>query len=131
MDIIDLDDKRHKKKSSNSNSPKDFLEKAGILSEALPYIQTFAGETFIIKFGGSAMGNPVLLDKFARDVVLLKKIGINPIIVHGGGPQIGKMLESLNIKTEFIDGLRVTDKQTVSVVEMVLSGVLNKDIVEQ
>lgn len=104
------------------------LAKAKTLSEALPYMREFAGETFVIKFGGSAMGNPDLMEMFARDVVLLKQVGINPVIVHGGGPQIGAMLEKLKIKSEFIDGLRVTNKETVEIVEMVLSGSINKDI---
>ncbi len=105
------------------------LVEAQTLSDALPYMREFSGETFIIKFGGSAMGDPELFKQFARDVVLMKQVGINPIIVHGGGPQIGAMLEKLRIKSEFIDGLRVTDKETVDVVEMVLSGTINKQIV--
>ncbi len=107
----------------------ELLMKAQTLSEALPYMRRFSGETFVIKFGGSAMGNDDLARKFARDVVLMKQIGINPIIVHGGGPQIGKMLEKLKIQSEFIDGLRVTCKETVEIVEMVLSGSINKQIV--
>ncbi len=102
---------------------------ASTLSEALPYMREFAGETFVIKYGGHAMGDTKLAESFARDVVLLKQVGINPIIVHGGGPQIGKMLEKLQIKSNFIDGLRVTDKDTVDVVEMVLAGSINKEIV--
>ena len=105
------------------------IDKARTLSEALPYMRQFAGETFVIKFGGSAMGNEELFQLFARDVVLLKHVGINPIIVHGGGPQIGRMLEKLKIQSEFIDGRRVTDKATVEIVEMVLSGSINKQIV--
>ncbi len=108
----------------------EFYEKAGTLAEALPYMKEFAGETFVIKFGGSAMGNEELAQKFAHDVVLMKQVGINPVIVHGGGPQIGQMLDKLKIKSEFIDGLRVTDKETVEVVEMVLSGKINKKIVQ-
>ncbi len=104
------------------------LEKSRILSEALPYMKKFNGETFVIKFGGSAMGDEELAKDFARDVVLLKQVGINPVIVHGGGPQIGQMLEKLKIKSEFIDGLRVTDRDTVEIVEMVL-GRINKKIV--
>lgn len=107
----------------------ELLNKAETLSEALPYMRQFAGETFVIKYGGSTMGNDEIAIKFARDVVLLKQIGINPIIVHGGGPQIGKMLERLKIKSSFIDGLRVTDQSTVEIVEMVLSGTINKQIV--
>ncbi len=105
------------------------LEKSRILSEALPYMKKFNGETFVIKFGGSAMGDEQLAKDFARDVVLMKQVGINPIVVHGGGPQIGQMLEKLKIKSEFIDGLRVTDKETVEIVEMVLCGKINKKIV--
>lgn len=105
------------------------FEKARILSEALPYMRKFAGENFVIKFGGSAMGDASLFETFAHDVVLLKQIGINPVIVHGGGPQIGAMLEKLCINSKFVDGLRVTDKETVEIVEMVLSGSINKQIV--
>ena len=115
------------------NPPKtpdhDWLGQATVLSEAMPFMQRYAGETFVIKFGGHAMGDEKLADLFARDIVLLRQIGINPIIVHGGGPQIGDMLERLKIKSEFIDGLRVTDQETVNVVEMVLSGSINKQIV--
>ena len=92
-------------------------------------MQKYAGETFVIKFGGHAMANNRLTNIFARDIVLLRQIGINPIIVHGGGPQIETMLERLEIKSEFIDGLRITNQETVSVVEMVLSGSINKQIV--
>jgi len=108
---------------------KDWIGQATVLSEAMPYMQRHAGETFVIKYGGHAMGDAKLADLFARDIVLLRQIGINPIVVHGGGPQIAEMLERLKIKSEFIDGLRVTDKETVSVVEMVLSGSINKQIV--
>jgi len=118
-----------KKDNKKSNVEESFLKKAKTLSEALPYMKEFSGETFVIKFGGSAMGNPELSRKFAEDIVLMKQMGINPIIVHGGGPQIGKMLEKLKIKSSFIDGLRVTDKDTVEIVEMVLSGSINKEIV--
>lgn len=114
-------------KDNNSES----MMKAKILCEALPYMKRFAGETFVIKFGGSAMGDTDNVAKFARDVVLLKQIGINPVIVHGGGPQIGEMLKRLDIKTSFIDGLRVTDSKTVDIVEMVLSGTINKNIVQK
>lgn len=105
------------------------LRKAKTLSEALPYMHLFAGQTFVIKYGGHAMGDESLAHDFARDVALLKQVGINPIIVHGGGPQIGAMLERLKIQSSFVDGLRVTDKETVEIVEMVLSGSLNKTIV--
>jgi len=100
------------------------------LSEALPFIQRYSGQTIVIKFGGHAMGNKDLTMQFARDVVLLKQFGLCPIIVHGGGPQIGSMLEKLKIKTEFVDGLRVSDIETVAVAEMVLSGAINKSIVQ-
>jgi acetylglutamate kinase len=92
-------------------------------------MRRYAGATFVIKYGGNAMGDDSLTESFARDVVLLKQVGINPVVVHGGGPQIGAMLERLNIKSEFVDGLRVTDRNTVDVVEMVLSGNINKSIV--
>ncbi|USG61757.1 acetylglutamate kinase [Sneathiella marina] len=105
------------------------LRKAQTLSEALPYMHLFAGQTFVIKYGGHAMGDENLAHDFARDVALLKQVGINPIIVHGGGPQIGAMLERLKIQSSFVDGLRVTDKETVEIAEMVLSGSLNKKIV--
>lgn len=99
------------------------------LAEALPYIQRYAGETIVVKFGGHAMVDDKLSDQFARDVVLLKHLGINPVIVHGGGPQIGQLLERLGIASRFEDGLRVTDDATMDVVEMVLSGAINKTIV--
>jgi acetylglutamate kinase len=107
----------------------EWLEKARTLSEALPYMRRYAGETFVIKYGGHAMGEEELSAQFARDVVLLKQVGINPIVVHGGGPQIGDMLERLKIKSDFIDGLRVTDRATVEIVEMVLAGSINKQVV--
>jgi len=103
---------------------------AQTLSEALPFIQRYAGQTIVIKFGGNAMGNAELTKQFARDVVLLKQFGMRPVIVHGGGPQIGSMLQKLNIKSEFVDGLRVSDMETVGVAEMVLSGAINKSIVQ-
>ena len=104
-------------------------EKARILAEALPYIRRFHGKTVVIKFGGNAMVDAGLQADFARDVVLLKLVGINPVVVHGGGPQIEKMLKELNIKSEFVQGMRVTDAATMDVVEMVLGGGVNKDIV--
>jgi acetylglutamate kinase len=107
------------------------LAKAETLSEALPYMRRYAGKTFVIKYGGNAMGDPELSKRFARDVVLLKQVGINPVVVHGGGPQIGAMLERLKIKSSFVDGLRVTDKETVEIVEMVLAGSINKQIVSE
>ena len=108
----------------------DWVMKAETLCEALPYMRRFAGETFVIKFGGSAMSGDNI-KKFAEDVVLLKQVGINPVIVHGGGPQIGEMLKKLNIKTSFVDGLRVTDADTIEIVEMVLCGSINKNIVNE
>ena len=105
------------------------LETARTLSEALPYMRRFAGQTFVIKYGGHAMGEEGLAEQFARDIVLIKQVGINPVVVHGGGPQIGAMLDRLKIKSAFIDGLRVTDSDTVEIVEMVLSGSINKQIV--
>ncbi|MCS5604069.1 MAG: acetylglutamate kinase [Alphaproteobacteria bacterium] len=99
------------------------------LAEALPYMRRFTGQTFVIKYGGHAMGDAQLTEKFARDVVLMKQVGIHPVVVHGGGPQIGAMLDRLKIKSSFIDGLRVTDSETVDIVEMVLSGSINKAVV--
>jgi acetylglutamate kinase len=107
----------------------DAAGKAAILSEALPYMRRYSGKTILIKYGGHAMGDEALGDSFAHDIVLLKQVGINPVVVHGGGPQIGQMLERLKIKSDFIDGLRVTDLATVEIVEMVLSGSINKQIV--
>lgn len=118
-------------KINTAKRKENLLRTAKTVSEALPYIRQFAGETFVIKFGGHAMGDPELTKTFARDIVLLKHIGINPVVVHGGGPQIGAMLERLNIKSDFVDGLRVTDKNTVDIVEMVLSGSINKEIVTE
>lgn len=105
-------------------------DSAKTLSEALPFIQRYSGRTIVIKFGGHAMGSPELTREFANDVVLLKQFGIRPVIVHGGGPQIGRMLERLNIKSEFVDGLRVSDIETVEIAEMVLSGGINKGLVQ-
>ena len=106
-----------------------FLHKAETLAEALPFMRRHAGSTFVIKYGGHAMGDTAAAKQFAADVVLLKQVGINPIVVHGGGPQIGQMLDRLKIQSSFIDGLRVTDAATVEVVEMVLCGSINKAIV--
>ena len=103
---------------------------ARILTESLPYIQRFTGKTFVIKFGGNAITDPELHESFARDVVLMKLVGMNHVIVHGGGPQIGQLLERLNIETEFVDGMRVTDERTMNVVEMVLCATVNKEIVD-
>ena len=105
------------------------LNIAKVLTEALPYIQRFTGKTIVVKFGGNAMVDPELHESFARDVVLMKLVGMNPVVVHGGGPQIGSLLEKLNIQTEFVDGMRVTDEQTMDVVEMVLGATVNKEIV--
>ena len=105
------------------------LAKAETLIEALPYLQRYAGRTFVVKYGGHAMGDPALAQDFAEDIVLLKAIGINPVVVHGGGPQIGRMLKALGIESHFVDGLRVTDKQTAEVAEMVLAGAINKELV--
>ena len=105
------------------------LNIARVLTEALPYIQRFTGKTIVIKFGGNAMVDPELHESFARDVVLMKLVGVNPVVVHGGGPQIGKLLDRLNIRTEFVDGMRVTDSDTMDVVEMVLGASVNKEIV--
>jgi acetylglutamate kinase len=107
----------------------DRMARVDMLSEALPFMRRYAGETIVIKYGGHAMGDQDLADNFARDIVLLKQIGAFPIVVHGGGPQIGDMLKRLQIKSDFVDGLRVTGADTVEVVEMVLSGGINKGIV--
>jgi len=105
------------------------LAKAETLTEALPYLQRYAGRTFVVKYGGHAMGDPELARNFAEDVVLLKAVGINPVVVHGGGPQIGAMLKKLGVESRFVDGLRVTDRATADVAEMVLSGAINKELV--
>ncbi len=102
---------------------------ASVLTEALPYIQKFTGKTFVVKFGGNAMVDDELKASFARDIVLMKLVGINLIVVHGGGPQIGKLLEELKIESHFVEGMRVTDSATMDVVEMVLGGTVNKEIV--
>jgi len=102
---------------------------AKVLIEALPYIQRFTGKTFVIKYGGNAMVDEKLKSSFARDIVLLKHVGINPVVVHGGGPQIGDLLKRIGKQSEFIDGMRVTDEETMDIVEMVLGGQVNKEIV--
>jgi acetylglutamate kinase len=102
---------------------------ARVLTEALPYIQRFTGKTIVIKYGGNAMVEEELKRGFARDVVLMKLVGLNPVVVHGGGPQIGKVLEELGIESKFVDGMRVTDSKTMDVVQMVLGGLVNQDIV--
>jgi len=108
---------------------KRLQKKASTLVEALPYMRKYAGETFVIKYGGHAMGDAALAKQFAQDITLLKQVGINPVVVHGGGPQIGDMLSRLSIKSEFVDGLRVTNKATVEIAEMVLCGSICKSIV--
>ena len=112
----------------NSHDPV-LLAKAETLIEALPYLKRYEGRTFVVKYGGHAMGDPELAHDFAEDIVLLKTVGINPVVVHGGGPQIGRMLKALGIESRFVNGLRVTDKATADVAEMVLSGAINKELV--
>ena len=107
----------------------DPVVKAAVLAAALPYMRRYAGHTLVVKYGGHAMGDAEGGDSFARDVVLLKQVGINPIVVHGGGPQIAQMLRRLGIESRFVDGLRVTDRETMEVVEMVLAGTINKQLV--
>ncbi|MBL7252041.1 acetylglutamate kinase [Alloalcanivorax sp. C16-2] len=108
---------------------KSAQETARVLIEALPYIQRFSGTTVVIKYGGNAMENDELKNSFARDVVMMKQVGINPVIVHGGGPQIGDLLTRLGKESKFVQGMRVTDRETMDVVQMVLGGLVNKDIV--
>lgn len=112
-----------------SLSRKEAATTAQVISRALPYIQSFAGKTVVVKYGGNAMVDESLKQSFARDIVLMKAVGINPVVVHGGGPQIGELLERLSIKSEFVDGMRVTDSKTMDVVEMVLGATINKEIV--
>jgi acetylglutamate kinase len=113
---------------SNPHDPA-FLVKAETLVDALPYMQRYAGRTFVVKYGGHAMGDPEKAVDFAEDVVLLKAVGINVVVVHGGGPQIGAMLKTMGVESRFVDGLRITDEATAKVAEMVLSGAINKEIV--
>ena len=113
-----------------SLSRDDATQVARVLTESLPYIQRFTGRTIVIKFGGNAMIDPELFETFARDMVLMKLVGMNPVIVHGGGPQIGALLERLQIKSEFVEGMRITDAPTMNVVEMVLGASVNKEIVD-
>jgi acetylglutamate kinase len=108
---------------------RELIEKANVLHEALPYIRRFHGRTFVVKYGGHAMIDPALRDGFARDITLLKYVGLNPVVVHGGGPQIDELLATMGVVSERIDGLRVTDQRTMDVVEMVLAGKLNQQIV--
>jgi len=112
-----------------SLTPKTAAERAQILAEALPYIQRFQDKTIVIKYGGNAMVDDDLKRGFARDIVLMKLVGMNPVVVHGGGPQIGKLLEKIGKESEFIQGMRVTDSETMDIVEMVLGGLVNKEIV--
>ena len=112
------------------NMNRDWIATAETLSQALPYLQRYSGAIIVIKLGGHAMVSDEALETFARDVVLMRQVGINPVIVHGGGPMINSMLDKLNIESKFIDGKRVTDSETISVVEMVLSGNVNKKIVQ-
>ncbi|UWQ05185.1 acetylglutamate kinase [Aliiroseovarius crassostreae] len=115
-------------KTQNMN--RDWIATARTLSQALPYLQRYAGATVVIKFGGNAMGSDEEMASFARDIVLMRHVGVNPVVVHGGGPMINAMLEKLDIKSDWVNGKRVTDAATVEVVEMVLSGVVNKRIVQ-
>lgn len=112
------------------NMDRDWLATARTLSQALPYLQRYDGAIVVVKFGGHAMGDDAAMDAFARDIMLLKQVNVNPVIVHGGGPMINDMLKRLDIKSDFVNGKRVTDEATVEVVEMVLSGVINKKIVQ-
>lgn len=120
---------KNEKEGDVANSGSDALQISQVLTEALPYIQRFTGKTIVVKFGGNAMIDEKLQNSFARDIVLMKLVGMNPIVVHGGGPQIGELLDKLNIQSSFVDGMRVTDSQTMDVVEMVLGGSVNKQIV--
>jgi acetylglutamate kinase len=120
---------KHEQGKTMSLDRESAMNVAKVLTEALPYIQRFTGKTIVVKFGGNAMVDPQLNQQFARDIVLMKLVGMNPIVVHGGGPQIGELLAKLNIESEFIDGMRVTDSQTMDVVEMVLGANVNKGIV--
>ncbi len=115
--------------TTSSSIRSDWLSKAGVLTEALPFMRRYSGHRIVVKFGGHAMGDADALRSFADDMSLLSQVGACPVVVHGGGPQIGEMLKKLNIQSEFINGLRVTDKDTVSVVEMVLAGAINKALV--
>ena len=109
---------------------KSAREQAAVLANALPFLRRYAGDTIVVKFGGHAMGDPALAEAFGHDIALLKLVGVNPVVVHGGGPQINAMLERLDIKSSFVDGLRVTDAAMVDVIEMVLSGSVNKQVAE-
>ncbi len=115
--------------SETADKQADAASKAATLSAALPYFRRYSGKTIVVKYGGHAMGDDAIARQFADDIVLLKQVGMNPIVVHGGGPQIGDMLKRLQIKSSFVDGLRITDQATVEIVEMVLSGSVNKELV--
>ena len=110
-------------------NPRSLIGQASILSKALPFMQRYSGKSITIKYGGAVMGEKKLSSSFAKDIVLLKQVGINPLVIHGGGPKIEGMLDKLKVQTNFIDGLRVTNKETMNIVEMVLSGSINKEIV--
>ena len=112
-----------------TRDPETAVRTAKVLGEAMPYIQRFQGKTIVIKYGGAAMEGEALKSSFARDIVLMKLVGVNPVVVHGGGPQIGRLLERIGKETRFVEGMRVTDSETMDVVEMVLGGLVNKEIV--
>ena len=116
-------------KKNKDQIQSEWLKKADLLTETLPFMKRYANKVIVVKFGGNAMGKKEYVNSFAKDIVLLQQVGMLPVVVHGGGPQIGEMLSKLQIKTEFINGLRITDEATIDVVEMVLSGVTNKAIV--
>ena len=116
-------------KKNKDQIQSEWLKKADLLTETLPFMKLYANKVIVVKFGGNAMGKKEYVNSFAKDIVLLQQVGMLPVVVHGGGPQIGEMLSKLQIKTEFINGLRITDAATIDVVEMVLSGVTNKAIV--
>lgn len=120
----------HNKKMKTQDMNRDWIATARTLSQALPYMQRYAGATVVIKLGGHAMGSDEAMANFANDVVLMRQVGVNPVIVHGGGPMINSMLKRLNIQSDFVNGKRVTDAATMEVVEMVLSGIVNKKIVQ-
>ncbi len=109
---------------------RDWIATARTLSEALPYLQRYTGAVVVVKFGGNAMGDDEAMAEFARDIVLMRQVGMNPVVVHGGGPMINEMLKKLGIESQWVRGKRVTDKATVEVVEMILSGLVNKRIVQ-
>src|SRR5437899_7850571 len=113
----------------STNPAVDVLEKASVLAEALPYIREFSGRTIVIKYGGHAMEDPALANLFAQDVVLMRLVGMSPVVVHGGGPQISDLMRRLGKEPEFIDGLRVTDAETVEIARMALVGKVNREVV--